>query len=313
MDVLQESELLKLNPNTLQVVRKEYELDKPGAMKNAIDILNKWIQTQPHFLKKDFSPEYLERMIISCKGSVERSKERLDKLLTVRTTMPKFFENFDPQRDFQNIKGIIYYVPLPKMTEENDRIIFIRVAGKKFSPELYHEGFRYCLLICEYFAAHDYALSYHVVIDYLDANITELVKRVDLVDMRQAIFNAIEGFGVRVKGVYILVNSAVVDVIVAIAKQVASEKIGKRIHTLKSYEQLYERLPRKLFPNDFGGEDKPLDELDAICRKQILSKEFKEYWMMMTSAKTDEALRPVDKFNDQYLGMPGTFRVLSVD
>lgn len=43
------------------------------------------------------------------------------------------------------------------------------------------------------------------------------------------------------------------------------------------------------------------------------SKEFTEYRKEMNEACTDETLRPVDTFNDQHMGMPGTFRTLSLD
>ncbi|KAJ2937371.1 hypothetical protein O0L34_g1965 [Tuta absoluta] len=313
MESLPENEVLEFNPDTLQVVRREYELDMPGAMNGAVEILNKWIQTQPHFLKKDFSPEYLERIIIACKGSVERSKERLDKLFTLRTTLPKFFQDFDPQCDFQNIKEIIYYLSLPKMTKDHDRIFLAKTCGKKFSSNLYMEGYRYTILSCEYLWAHDYAQSYHIVLDYIDTSISDLVTAVDLVELRQGLYTLIDGYGLRIKGVHILINSKLVDVLVSIAKQVVSEKIGKRIYTYKSYEELYKVLPKEVFPKEYGGEESTLDELRDSWRKQVLSEKFHEYWTMMTSAKTDESLRPADKFNEQYLGMPGTFRSLSVD
>ncbi|KAI5638795.1 CRAL/TRIO domain-containing protein [Phthorimaea operculella] len=313
MEALPQNEALKFNPDTLQVVRREYELDKPGAMAEAVDILNKWIQTQPHFMKKDFKPEYLERIIIACKGSIERSKERLDKLFTLRTSLPKFFQDFDPESDFQNIKEIIYYLTLPKLTKDHDRIFYTKICEKKFSANLFLEAYRYIILSCEYLWAHDYAQSYHIVLDYMDASISDVVAAVDLVDLRQGLYTLIEGYGLRIKGVHLLVNSKLVDVLVTIAKQVASEKIGKRVYTYKSYEELYQILPREVFPKELGGEEKPLSDLTDSWRKQILSEKFREYWKMMTSAKTDESLRPADKFNEQYLGMPGTFRTLSVD
>ncbi|KAI5638790.1 CRAL/TRIO domain-containing protein [Phthorimaea operculella] len=306
MEALPDNEALKFNLDTLQVVRREYELEKPGIMAEAVDILNKWIQTQPHFMKKDFSPEYLERIIIACKGSIQRSKERLDKLFTLRTTLPKFFQDFDPESDFQNIKEVIYYLAMPKLTKDHDRIFFAKTCGKKFSANLFWKS-------CEYLWAHDYAQSYHIVLDYLDASISDMVTAVDLVDLRQGLYTLIDGYGLRIKGVHLLVNSKLVDVLVSIAKQVVSEKIGKRIYTYKSYEELYEVLPREVFPKELGGEEKSLSDLRDNWRKQILSRKFREYWIMMTSAKTDESLRPADKFNDQYLGMPGTFRTLSVD
>ncbi|KAH9637004.1 hypothetical protein HF086_016286 [Spodoptera exigua] len=46
--------ILRFRPDTLLEVRKELNLDKPGRMNEAIDILEDWVQKQPHFAKKDF-------------------------------------------------------------------------------------------------------------------------------------------------------------------------------------------------------------------------------------------------------------------
>lgn len=46
--------ILRFRPNTLLEVRKELNLDKPGRIEEAIDILEDWVQKQPHFAKKDF-------------------------------------------------------------------------------------------------------------------------------------------------------------------------------------------------------------------------------------------------------------------
>lgn len=54
MECLKEDKMLKFRPDTLQVVRKELNLDKPGRIAEAVDILEKWVQMQPHFVKKDF-------------------------------------------------------------------------------------------------------------------------------------------------------------------------------------------------------------------------------------------------------------------
>ena len=55
MEFIPKNKVLEYRPNTLTEVRKLYDLDKPGRMQDAINILNEWVQKQAHFKKKDFS------------------------------------------------------------------------------------------------------------------------------------------------------------------------------------------------------------------------------------------------------------------
>lgn len=55
MDFIPKNKILEFRPDTIQVVRKQYDLDKPGRMQESITILNEWVQKQTHFKKKDFS------------------------------------------------------------------------------------------------------------------------------------------------------------------------------------------------------------------------------------------------------------------
>lgn len=45
----------------------------------------------------------------------------------------------------------------------------------------------------------------------------------------------------------------------------------------------------------------------------LSSEEFLSYLDEMNSATTNESFRQKDQFTEQYAGMPGTFRLLSVD
>lgn len=47
--------------------------------------------------------EYLERTIITCKGSVERAKQQIDKMCTLRTLLPNFFTKLDLQTDLKAV------------------------------------------------------------------------------------------------------------------------------------------------------------------------------------------------------------------
>lgn len=41
------------------------------------------------------------------KGSVERAKHRLDKLCTLRSLMPQYFDDYDVMKDFSNVDGVL--------------------------------------------------------------------------------------------------------------------------------------------------------------------------------------------------------------
>lgn len=46
--------MLEFHPDTAESVRKDINLDKPGRIDEAVDLLEEWVKKQDHFLKKDF-------------------------------------------------------------------------------------------------------------------------------------------------------------------------------------------------------------------------------------------------------------------
>ncbi|KAI8442104.1 hypothetical protein MSG28_005732 [Choristoneura fumiferana] len=84
MDQLPLNPVLKFNPNQLYEVRKLFGLEDKDKLKQAIDQFEDWIKKQNHFDVTDFDRGFLERLIIFSKGSLERAKQRLDKMCTFR-------------------------------------------------------------------------------------------------------------------------------------------------------------------------------------------------------------------------------------
>ncbi|XP_049879694.1 uncharacterized protein LOC126376410 [Pectinophora gossypiella] len=304
--------MLEFNSDTIECVRKVYNLDEHGRIEEVLDLFEEWVKKQEHFIKKDFSRGYLERMIIGSKGSVERAKGRLEKLCTYRTLMPNFFTDFDV-KDFKHLDDKIIHVVLPKLTPDHDRIMVARYVGKKFNPKMVSDGFKVCLLYAEYIRAHDYGRAAQVVIDFHDASVTEVIKNLNVLELKQLFNILIEGHGIRVAGVHIITESKLIDALVAIAKQVLSDKLFSRVRVHKTVDTLLEVIPKEVLARELGGSERSMRDINAEWMKIFGAEEFKSYWKEMCGAKTDESLRQTDKFNDQYMGMPGTFRTLTVD
>lgn len=51
--------------------------------------------------------EYLERVIVSAKGSIERAKSRVNKMCKLRTALPEFFDKHHARKDFSNLENCL--------------------------------------------------------------------------------------------------------------------------------------------------------------------------------------------------------------
>lgn len=65
----------------------------------------------------------------------------------------------------------------------------------------------------------------------------------------------------RIKEIHVITSSRMVDTLLALLKQVFSEKLSARIRTHKSKETIYEFVPKEIMPSDYGGEEKSLIDL----------------------------------------------------
>ncbi|XP_052739026.1 uncharacterized protein LOC112056854 [Bicyclus anynana] len=313
MEFVQKGKMLELRPDTIEKVRKLNNLDKPGSLEDAINILNEWVQKQPHFNKKDFSSRYLEVSIIVTKGSVERAKEQLDSLCTMRTVLPQFFGTYNVKTDFESLHKFAYSFPLPKSTEDHYRINITKFFNVAWDPDKSINFYRYNVILAEYVKAHDYLSGFITIIDCTESNLMNLLKNANPVQVRQAVSIFINGYGMRMKGIHLISKSGFVDGLVMLIKQVVSAKIADRINVHKTFEDLHKFIPKAILPEDYGGEERSMKTLHEEWLDVLSSEEHLRYLEDINSATTNESCRQKDQFCEQYAGMPGTFRYLSVD
>ncbi|XP_050353564.1 uncharacterized protein LOC126775570 [Nymphalis io] len=314
MDTIPKDRILEIKPDALTEVRKQYNLEKPGQMKEAIDILENWVKQQKHFKKKDFRPHYYELCIITCKGSIERAKTQIDKICTMRTLLPQFFEDYNVKTAFKRLNEVFYIVPLPKLTDDYYRIVISKFYDFTSVKDFQHiDYYRMNIVLAEYLKIHDYVAGFMVIIDYSETNLIDILSKINIVEMKEAFSIFIEGYGMRIKTIHIISASKVVNSIVAILKQLLNAKVADRIRIHKNIEEIHEYIPKELLPKDYGGEERCLKDLQMEVLDALSSEEHLKYMREINAAGTDENFRQKYNFNEQYAGMPGTFRVLSVD
>lgn len=77
-------------------------------------------------------------------------------------------------------------------------------------------------------------------------------------------------------------------------------------------ESVYEKVPLKYFPKEYGGENGSIEE-NIVKGEEMLMK-YREYLLEEKQYGTDEKLRPGKPIDfDAIFGAEGTFRKLEVD
>ncbi|XP_026728142.1 alpha-tocopherol transfer protein-like [Trichoplusia ni] len=313
METIPYNRLLLLPPNALHNIRKIHNLDQPKRLAEAIYLLREWLKKQDHIVKKDFSDEYLEKSLISCKGSVEKVKHQLNSSCTMRTMIPRFFAVSNAKTELKELLDLAWLIPLPTVTKDFYRVIMVKVNDKQFTAESFMQFYQYSIIVCEYLKAHDYVNGFIIVHDYSELNVVDLVTKMSVTELQQYVTLIIEGYGARLKGIHILTDSKTIELFVKTLKQLFSKKIGERIFTHPTYEDLHEIIPKEMLPVEYGGTERSIKELQGDWLEAISSDEHVAYMKMMNKACTDESKRLTGKFNEDYLGMPGSFRSLTVD
>ncbi|KAF9411682.1 hypothetical protein HW555_009599, partial [Spodoptera exigua] len=256
---------------------------------------------------------YLEKTLISCKGSVEKAKKQIDRLCTMKTLIPKFFSKTNVKEELQNILKVACLIPLPTPTDDYYRVLLVKIRSFDLTSESFMLYFQYCLILCEYIKANDYVNGFIIIYDCRELNMFDVVSKMSTVELQQFITILVEGYGARMKSINIVTESKAVELIINTVKQFISEKVGNRMSVQRTLEDLQNVIPKHILPVEYGGTEKSVEVLQDEMVEELSKEEYVDYVKMMFSARTEEGKRNIGKFNEEYLGMPGSFRALSVD
>jgi len=80
----------------------------------------------------------------------------------------------------------------------------------------------------------------------------------------------------------------------------------------KNLEKLNEVIPREYLPEEYGGTNGRIADIQAEAEKQLLS--YKNYFAEESKYGVDEQLRPGKRVSaDSLFGVEGSFRKLDID
>ncbi|CAK1541712.1 unnamed protein product [Leptosia nina] len=314
METLPNHPLIELTEDDVTKAREFYGINDVTRISQSLDSIMEWCQKQDHLVEasKALDRNILERILILSRGSVEASKAKIDKLFTSRGMMPDLAMNKTVE-EFEEVWDYALYVPLPKLCKvDQSRVMVTQFLTERLENFSLLTYFRFAFMVGEYRLHYDYCLAERYIVDLTNVHIGLITKLNPLV-VKQAEVLCTEGFGTKIKGIHLLNAPPFVDKIVFLIKQGLKEKVASRLHVHSSYEDLHKHVPKEILPKDFDGDGPCLSKLSDQWKEKLRTKETRELIKNMDKLVTDESRRSSTKFNEEYLGMPGSFRKLAVD
>ncbi|CAG9770313.1 unnamed protein product [Ceutorhynchus assimilis] len=301
--------------NDNEIFFKQLEKDFHKSEKDLmefIEIMRKWSETQKHFPEKP-SDGLLRFVILYNKFSIETAKQKLDTFYTIRSLMPELFKTHPLTEDWIFQRKIYYLVPLPKVADENIRIIYQRINpdykdAKYFNFE---NNLVVYLHVMQYMAENDLCYRFHFVADCSGFNLGHTAKMNPL-SIRKLQILLEKVFSNRMASLHIVNAPSFMESFMNnVFLPLLNRKLRDRAQISSNTDNLFKVFGKERLPKDVGGEEKPLSELSDMLTQQYRNHEAR--FSELQNLTVNESLRPDKLQNDDLLGYYGSFRKLDID
>ncbi|XP_055372603.1 retinol-binding protein pinta-like [Condylostylus longicornis] len=306
-------EIRELSPELTKVARNELNED-PLRIASDLEQLKEWLIKQPH-IKARKDDQFLIAFLRGCKNSIERAKEKLDAYYTYRTTAPEFYAIRDPfDKKILEIleKGVV--IPFPDALSDGSRVLINRMC--LFDPKHFdmNEVAKVGFMIGDQLLVEDdnfVVCGTVVIVDVKDLSLAHGAQFTPTFVKKMAQFVQ-DAYPFRLKAIHFVNVPSAFDFFFKLLSGFLSEKIRKRLFVHDNVAELEKHIPKKLLPNEYGGDNGSINLWICKWKDDLLSK--REWFLDDEQYKTDESKRIGPVKNPELLfGFDGSFRKLEVD
>ncbi|KAJ4426593.1 hypothetical protein ANN_26391 [Periplaneta americana] len=153
--------------DVVQKIWQEFGLNEQ-RVKESVEALKNWLAKEPHLPEESGSlhEARLERWLIRCKNSMERTKKSIDLYYTLKSLCPELMCDWNPRSKwYQNAVKTMCFFPMPELTPEGDRIILVKYLTKDAINYVPEDNYKMGLMTLEVRMCEEYCFRDIVIFD----------------------------------------------------------------------------------------------------------------------------------------------------
>ncbi|XP_013105370.2 alpha-tocopherol transfer protein [Stomoxys calcitrans] len=259
--------------------------------------------------------QFLIAFLRGCKYSLEKAKKKLDGFYTMRSNFPDLFSSFVDEQTARAIMrmSIGAHLPLP-LGEDGPRIVLMRPGH--YDPDVIsmYEIMKMDVLVNDWLMLEDdhcVVSGFVHIIDFANFSAKHMLQ-FQPARMKRIVYYSEEALPIRVKASHLFNTGSTFETIFGLMKPLLPDKVKERMIVHPNMESVYEKVPLKYFPKEYGGENSSIDEI--IAAGEAMYIKYREYMAEEKLYGTDEKLRPGKPIDfESIFGLDGSFRKLEVD
>ncbi|XP_069691384.1 retinol-binding protein pinta-like [Periplaneta americana] len=305
--------LRKLTPELEELAKKECN-EEPARLQQDLQHIRDWLAKQPH-LKSRTDDQFLTMFLRGCKFSLERTKAKLDMYHTLKTALPEFYTNRDPMLpEIQHLMKLGVLVPLPEPDDQGRRVAIMRQGLYDPNKIKIQDVFKFNMMLMDVLLEEDDRSVICGTVSILDHDKMTMAHMMhfspSLAKKGTTLFQ--EGYPIRPKAMHHINFNSAFTAIFNMFKSFMKEKLQKRLHMHSGIETMFESVPKRILPLEYGGEAGPIDKLAEEWKKKV---EARRDWLIESEKYgCNEKKRPgKPKTHEDLFGLEGSFRQLNVD
>ncbi|XP_043289592.1 alpha-tocopherol transfer protein-like [Venturia canescens] len=200
--------------------------------------------------------EQLALFAHSCYYDLETTKRCVASYYKLRAIVPEFFHNRDPRSDsIQRAFKTLHFLALPVPDDKGNRIIFHRLADTRPSSYMLDDGIKVLMMTLDA-SLYDEgcAPGYIFLFDMAGVRLTHLT-RLSITSIRRFFEYLQEGLPVRLKAIHVLNVVWFMDKVLSLVRPFMKRELFEMLHLhTGDPSEVYELIPQKCLPKDYGGE-----------------------------------------------------------
>uniref|UniRef100_A0A6P7G5V8 Alpha-tocopherol transfer protein-like isoform X1 n=1 Tax=Diabrotica virgifera virgifera TaxID=50390 RepID=A0A6P7G5V8_DIAVI len=289
-----------------EVYRRDEKLKKED-----VQALMEWMGKQPHLPKA--TELQVASFLHSCYYSNEAAKNSIDAYFTVKSLCPDIFSSRTINDNI--LRATVdtqLFVVLPELTPAGDAVILSRKIDP--DPRNFHMIGQLKLMdIVPLLHSYQYgpAKGFQLIIDMELTSLGHLL-RINPSYVKKFAYYLQEGMPIRLKQIHFINLVPFMDKVFSFIKPVMKKELIDLFLVHTKMESLYEHIPQKLLPEEYGGNIESILVLKENVRNLIKNSE--NYLKFQESQLIDESKRQgSSKYQEDLFGAEGSFKKLDID